>query len=128
MSATLASVLISILSAKQPLPAGLAAGPLSVVVTDSNGVAQAPVSLTGAETPPFSFTTSLPVSADGLSVSAAVAQTALDANGTPIPGAARTDTVSLTEPAFNAPGAVSMVLTPAAASANPALAAAVTKK
>jgi hypothetical protein len=128
MSTVLAAVLVTIPTQKQALPAGLTAGPLSVVVTDSNGVAQAPVSLTGTETPPFSFNTSLPVSSDGVTVSAAIAATALYPNGTPIPGATRTDTVSLTEPAFNAPSGVpTMTLTPAAAAANPAIAAAVKK-
>jgi hypothetical protein len=126
MSATLAQVLISITPIKTPLPTGITAGALSVVVTDSTGVAQPAVALNGSETPPFSFTTSLPISSDGLTVSATVVQTAQDSTGAPI-GTPRSDSVSLTEPSFNAPGAVTMVLTPAAAAANPALAAAVKK-
>jgi hypothetical protein len=127
MAANLAQVLIAISPVKTPIPAGLSAGAVSVVVTDSSGAAQAAVSLTGSETPPFSFTTSLPISADGVTVSASVAQTSLDSTGTAIPGATRTDTLSLTEPTFNAPGAVTMTLTPAAVAANPTLAAAVKK-
>jgi hypothetical protein len=128
MSASLAQVLFTIVPVKTALPAGIAAGALSVVVTDSTGAAQAAVSLTGSESPPFTFTTSLPISADGVTVSASVVQTALDSTGTAIvapgnPSAATT--VTLTEPTFNAPGSVAMTLTPAAAASNPALAAAV---
>jgi len=129
MSATLAQVLITVGSVKAPLPAGITAGVLSAVVTDSTGAAQAAVSLTGSETPPFSFTTSLPISADGVTVAATLVATALDATGALIvaPGnPGPSIPLTLTEPAFNAPGTTaSMTLTPAAAAANPALAAAV---
>jgi hypothetical protein len=128
MSATLAQVLITITPVKAPLPAGIIAGVLSVVVTDSTGAVQPAVSLSGSEKPPFSFTTSLPISADGVTVSASIVESALDSNGTPIvfPGNPSAPmALSLTEPSFNAPGAATMTLTPAAAAANPAVAAAV---
>ena len=127
MSAILAQVLIAITPVKTPLPAGTTAGVLSVVVTDSTGAAQPAVALTGSESPPFSFTTSLPISADGVTVAASIVQTALDANGTPIasPGnPSVAQQLTLTEPAFNAPGVATMTLTPAAAAANPGVAAA----
>jgi hypothetical protein len=124
MSSNLVQVLITITPIKQPLPAGITAGVLSVVVTDSTGAAQPAVSLTGSENPPFSFTTSLPLSADGVTVAASIVETALDSTGTPIsfpgnPGAPVQ--LTLTEPQFNAPGSATMTLTPAAAAANPQL-------
>jgi hypothetical protein len=84
MAATLAQVLITITPVKTPVPPGITAGPLSVVVTDSTGAAQAAVSLTGSENPPYSFTTSLPISSDGITVSASIVETALDSTGKPI--------------------------------------------
>lgn len=130
MSATLAQVLITITPVKAPLPAGISAGVLSVVVTDSTGASQPAVALTGSETPPFSFITSLPISSDGVTVAASIVETALDSTGTPIvyPGNPSAPiALTLTEPSFNAPGAATMSLTPAAAAANPAVAAAVKK-
>lgn len=131
MASSLAQVLITITPVKTVVPDGVTPGVLSVVVTDSTGAAQAPVSLTGSENPPFSFTTSLPVSSDGITVSASIVETALDSSGNTIsvpgnPGAPIA--LTLTEPTFNAPGAATMTLTPAAAAANPALAAAVKRK
>jgi len=128
MATNLAQVQIVLVPVKTALPAGATAGPLSVVVTDSTGTAQAAVSLTGSETPPFSINTSLPISADGITVSASLVGTALDASGNPIvaPGNPSSPvTVTLTEPSFNEMGTVSMTLTPAGAAANPAVAAAV---
>jgi hypothetical protein len=130
MSTQLAQVLITITPVKAPLPAGITAGVLSAVVTDSTGTAQPAVSLTGSENPPFSFTTSLPISADGVTVAASIVQTALDSTGTPVafPGnPSPSIALTLTEPTFNAPGTVTMSLTPAAAAANPSVAAAVKK-
>jgi hypothetical protein len=130
MSTPLAQVLITITPVKTALPAGISAGVLSVVVTDSTGAAQPAVSLTGTESPPFSFTTSLPISADGVTVSATLVETALDSTGTPIAVAGNPSSpipLTLTEPSFNAPGPATMTLTPAAAVANPALAAAIKK-
>jgi hypothetical protein len=130
MSANLAQVLITITPMKAPLPAGITAGVLSVVVTDSAGNVQPAVSLTGSESPPFSFVTSLPISADGITVSANIVETALDSTGAVIvfpgnPGPSLA--LTLTEATFNAPGAATMVLTPSSAAANPAVAAAVKK-
>lgn len=128
MASTLAQVLITITPTKTVLPTGISAGVLSVVVTDSTGAAQPAVSLTGSETPPFSFTTSLPVSSDGITVSASIVETALDATGTVISAPGNPGSpiaLTLTEATFNGPGPATMVLTPAAAAANPALAAAV---
>jgi hypothetical protein len=130
MAATLAQVLITITPVKAPLPAGITAGVLSVVVTDSTGAAQPAVALTGSESPPFSFTTSLPISADGVTVSASIVETALDSTGTPVvyPGnPSASIPLTLTEPAFNAPGTATMTLTPAAVAANPGVAAAIKK-
>jgi len=128
MSATLAQVLITLASVQAPLPAGISAGAVSAVVTDSTGAAQPAVLIpVGA---PMSFTTSLPISADGLTVSASVVATSFDSNGTPIVAAGNPSApiaLTLTEPAFSLVTGATMVLTPAAAAANPALAAAVKK-
>jgi hypothetical protein len=76
MSASLVAVLITLLKgASTPTPTGAASAGTSVVVTDSSGVAQNPVVLTGNESPPWSFTTSV---APG---SGQVVATDLDANG-----------------------------------------------
>jgi len=130
MSATLVQVLVTITPVKAPLPAGVTAGALSVVVTDSTGVAQPAVALTGSEVPPFSFNTSLPLSADGVTVAATIVQTALDSTGVAVvyPGNPSAPlALSLTEPAFNAPGTATITLTPAAVAAHPAVAAALKK-
>jgi len=60
MSTTLVQVTIA-LTQGAPItsPTGAAYAGTSVVVTDSTGVAQAPVVLTGKETPPFTFQTSV---------------------------------------------------------------------
>jgi hypothetical protein len=132
MSATLAQVLITIGVAQTVLPAGITAGSMSAVVTDSTGAAQPAVTLTGSETPPYSFTASLPISSDGVTVAASVVATALDSNGNAIsvPGNPSAPiSLTLTEPSFNAPnGTATMALTPAAAAANPAIVAALKAK
>jgi hypothetical protein len=130
MSASLVQVLITITPVKAPLPQGITAGVLSVVVTDSTGAAQPAVALTGSESPPFSFTTSLPLSADGVTVAASIVETALDSTGTPVVFAGNPSAsiqLTLTEPTFNAPGTATMTLTPAAIAANPTVAASVRK-
>jgi hypothetical protein len=59
MSAALIQGLVQVLKgASAPTSTGAASAGTSVVVTDSTGVAQPPVVLTGNETPPWSFTTS----------------------------------------------------------------------
>lgn len=76
MSSPLVQVLIAIAqSALVNTPTGAAYAGTSVVVTDSTGVAQPAVVLTGKETPPFSFTTSV-APGDGTAVA-----TAIDING-----------------------------------------------
>jgi hypothetical protein len=132
MSATLVQVLITLGVTNTPLPAGITNGSISAVVTDSTGAAQPAVSLTGIETPPYSFTTSLPLSADGVTVACSVVATDLDSNGTPIavPGnPTAAIQLTATEPSFNAAnGTATMSLTPAAAAANPAVVAAIKAK
>jgi hypothetical protein len=128
MSANLAQVLITLATSKAALPAGLASGGLSIVVTDSTGAPQPAVVVPAA---PYTVTTSLPISSDGVTVAASVVATAIDSTGAPIaaPGnPGPTISLTLTEPAFDLPGSTAtMVLTPGAAAANPALAAAVKK-
>jgi hypothetical protein len=77
MSTSLVAVIVAIaVGPSTPTPTGAAFASTSVVVTDSSGVAQSPVLLTGAETPtPWAFTTSV---APGLGT---VVATALDVNG-----------------------------------------------
>jgi hypothetical protein len=126
MSATLAQVLITLATVKTPLPAGIQAGSLSVVVTDSAGAAQPAVAIPAPG--PYSLTTSLPISSDGVTVAASVQATALDSTGAPIGAPGPVIPLTLTEPSFDAPGSTAtMTLTPAAAAANPAVAAAVRK-
>jgi hypothetical protein len=64
MSSTLVKVTVA-LTQGAPIasPTGAAYAGTSVVVTDSTGVAQPAVVLTGKETPPFSFQTSVAVGA-----------------------------------------------------------------
>jgi hypothetical protein len=111
MSAALVSVLVAVNTVITPSTTGAAFASISVVVTDSSGVAQPPVLLTGVESPtPFAFTTSVAPGAGS-----AVA-TALDVNGatlgTPI-------TQSFTEagspPTFPQPTAITV--TPTASTA-----------
>jgi len=61
MSTPLIPVLVALTVTSTPLPAANAAqASISAVVTDSTGVAQSPVLLTGAETPtPWAFNTSV---------------------------------------------------------------------
>jgi hypothetical protein len=130
MSATLVSVIIQAAVTQTALPAGISAGNVSAVVTDSTGAAQPAVTLTGSESPPFSLTTSLPVSADGITVSASVVYTSLDSTGTAIVATGNPSAsiaLTLTEPAFPLATGATMTLTPAAAAANPAIAAAAKK-
>jgi len=76
MSAQLIAVLVAIAKgASVPSSTGAAFASTSVVVTDSTGVAQAPVLLTGAEATPWSFTTNV-APGDGT-----VTATDLDVNG-----------------------------------------------
>lgn len=78
MSSTLVSVIVAIAKAATAIPTqtGAPFASTSVVVTDSSGVAQPAVLLTGAETPnPWAFTTSVAVGAG------TVIATDLDASG-----------------------------------------------
>lgn len=77
MSSVLISVVVALVKgASAPTPNGVAFAATSVVVTDSTGIAQPAVLLTGVETPtPWAFTTS--VAAGTGSVTA----TDLDVNG-----------------------------------------------
>jgi len=128
MSGTLVSVVITPNITNTPVPAGITAGALSAVVTDSTGAAQPAQALTSA---PYALTTSLPLSADGITVSASVVYTSLDSNGNPIsaPGnPSASIPLTLTEPSFPLATGASMVLTAASAAANPAVAAAAKKR
>lgn len=130
MSATLVQVLIALGTAKTPLPSGITAGGMSTVVTDSTGAAQPAVVLTGSETPPYSFTTSLPLSSDGVTVAATVVATSLDSTGAAIAVSGNPSpaiTLTLTEPSFALVTGATMTLTPSAAAANPSVAAAIKK-
>jgi hypothetical protein len=128
MSATLVQVLITCATSKVPVPSGITPAGLSVVVTDSTGAAQPAVTLTGSESPPFSFTTSLPLSSDGITVSASIVGTALDSTGTAIVATGNPSAsipLVLTEPSVNLLSGATMTLTPAAVAANPGVAAAI---
>lgn len=127
MSATLVSVVITPNITNTALPAGITAGGISAVVTDSTGAAQPAQVLTSA---PYALTTSLPVSSDGITVSASVEYTSLDSTGAPIVATGNPSSsiaLTLTEPSFPLATGASMVLTPASAAANPAVAAAAKK-
>jgi hypothetical protein len=127
MSATLVSVIITPNIVNTAVPAGITPGALSAVVTDSTGAAQPAQQLTSA---PYALTTSLPISADGVTVAASVVYTSLDSNGNPIsaPGnPSASIALTLTEPSFPLATGATMVLTPASATANPAVAAAAKK-
>jgi hypothetical protein len=79
LSTPLISITVTITKSTANLPAAnVAFVNTSVVVTDGAGTVQAPVLLTGSETPPWSFTTSV---APG---SGTVVATDLDANGATI--------------------------------------------
>jgi len=80
MSSNLVSVIVALTKTSANLPSTNAAfAGTSVVVTDSTGVAQAPVVLTGVESPtPWSFSTSVAVGAG------AVVATDVDVNGATI--------------------------------------------
>ena len=122
MAASLAQVLITLTTSNLPVPAGITAGPLSAVVTDSTGAAQPAVSIPAAG--PYNFTTSLPVSSDGVTVSASLVVTSTDSTGAPIvaPGNPSAPiALTLTEATFALATGATMVLTPAAAAANPQL-------
>jgi hypothetical protein len=105
MSTTLIPVVVALTKgASIPTQTGAAFASTSVVVTDSTGVAQAPVLLTGAETPtPWAFSTSVAVGAG------TVVATDLDVNGatlgTPI---SATFTEKGTPPAFLPTTAISV--------------------
>jgi hypothetical protein len=128
MSATLAQVLITLASTNTALPVGVTAGSTSVVVTDSTGAAQAAVVIPAGS--PLSLTTSLPISADGITVAASIVATSLDSNGTAIVATGNPSAsiaLTLTEPSFPLVTGATMSLTPAGAAAHPAVAAAVRK-
>ena len=124
MSAQLVAVIVQVGIATTNLPAGSAAyANTSVVVTDSSGVPQPAVLLTGAETPtPWAFQTSVNVGAG------TVVATAMDANGVAIPGASVSQafTEAGTPPPATFPSPTSITVTPVAAAS--ALAAAAVKK
>lgn len=76
MSANLVSVIVAIAKGASILtPSGAAFASTSVVVTDSSGVAQPAVLLTGSEPTPWAFSTSVAVGAG------TVVATDLDING-----------------------------------------------
>lgn len=88
-------------------PTGAAYASTSVVVTDSTGVAQPPVILTGKETPtPFSFTTSVAPGAG------TIVATDLDVNGGVLNTVSQAFTETGTPPTF-APTSV-ITVTPVA--------------
>ena len=127
MSGTLVSVVITPSITNTALPTGITAGGISAVVTDSTGAAQPAQVLTSA---PYALTTSLPVSADGITVAASVVYTSLDSTGAPIVATGNPSasiSLTLTEPSFPLATGATMVLTPASAAANPAVAAAAKK-
>jgi hypothetical protein len=80
MSTSLVQVLIALTNQTLPLQAGAAAqASIAAVVTDSTGVAQSTVQLTGNESPtPWAFTTSVAPGAGSVSF------TPMDSNGSPI--------------------------------------------
>ena len=96
-------VLVAIAISSLPLPSSNSAqASISVVVTDSTGVAQPAVALTGAETTPFAFQTNVAPGAGQ------VVATALDTNGDPI-GQPLTSAFSITPQAtFNAPTGITV--------------------
>jgi hypothetical protein len=110
MSANLIPVSISITKGT-PIasPTGAAFASTSVVVTDSTGVAQAPVLLTGSESTPWTFATSVAPGAG------TVVATDLDVNGASLGSVSQTFTEAGSPPSF-APS-VGIVVTPVAASA-----------
>jgi hypothetical protein len=70
MSTALVKVLVQVaVGASQPTPSGQPSAGISVVITDPTG-AQPAVILTGNETPPWSFTTSVAPGASTADVSA----------------------------------------------------------
>jgi len=97
MSSNLVQVIVALTqSASVNTPTGAAYLNTSVVVTDSTGIAQAPVLLTGKELPtPFSFVTSVAPGAG------TVVATDLDVNGAVIGGpVSQTFTEAGTPPTF----------------------------
>lgn len=121
MSVTLVQVIVA-LTQGAPIntPTGAAYASTSVVVTDSTGVAQAPVLLTGKELPtPFAFTTSVAPGAG------TVVATDLDVNNAVIGGpVTQTFTEAGTPPTFAPTSGITV--TPVAAT--PLSAAAVGRK
>lgn len=84
MSSNLVQVLIALaVGAAVNTPTGAKSAGISVVVTDPVSGDQPPVLLTGAESPPWSFTTSVNPSpiVNGAPVPGNVAATPLDVNG-----------------------------------------------
>ena len=97
-------VLVALAVVSQLLPSSNSAqASISVVVTDSTGVAQPAVALTGDETPtPFAFQTNVAPGAGQ------VVATALDTNGNPI-GQPLTSAFSITPQAtFNSPTGITV--------------------
>lgn len=96
MSSNLIKVAITLTQgASINTPTGAAYASTSVVVTDSTGVAQPPVILTGKETPtPFSFTTSVAPGAG------TVVATDVDVNGATLNTVSQTFTEAGTTPTF----------------------------
>lgn len=119
MSATLVPVIVAVaVGPSIATPTGIPFANISVVVTDSTGVAQAPVLLTGNELPtPWAFSTSV---APGAGTAVA---TATDTSGTVIaPVITQTFTEAGTPPTFAPP--VGITVTPVTA----AVAAAAVKR
>jgi hypothetical protein len=112
MSSSLVNVLVALTKgASINTPTGAASAGTSVVITDSTGAAQAPVVLTGAETPtPWAFTTNVAVGAG------TVVTTDVDVNGATL-GTPITQTFSEagTPPTFSPTTAISV--TPTASTA-----------
>jgi hypothetical protein len=114
MSSNLVQVIVALAQGpSQSTPTGAVYAGTSVVVTDSTGVAQAAVTLTGKESPtPFAFTTSVAVGAGTATA------TDLDVNGatlgTPVTQAF---TEAGTPPAFLPTTGITVTPTTAAAAA-----------
>jgi hypothetical protein len=121
MSAVLLPVLVQVGTTTTPLPTTNAAqASISCVVTDSSGSAQTAVVLTGTETPPWSFSTSVNAGAG------TVVCTALDTAGATI-GTPFTGSFTITPAAiFQAPSSVTV--TPATTVAAAAIHAAAAKR
>lgn len=112
MSSTLIAITVAITKVIANLPATNAAfASTSVVVTDSSGVAQPAVVLTGAEATPWTFTTSVNPGAG------TVVATDLDATGAAIGTPVTQTFTEAGSPPATFPQTTAIVVTPVAAAA-----------